>query len=381
MDVYVERCAGIDIGKASLVACVRSPSRKSGYRHSETRTFPTTTAGLGRLVDWLGEHQVSVVGMESTGTYWKPVYYALEDRFTCWLVNARHVKKVPGRKSDVSDAQWLAQLVECGLVTPSFVPPEPIRRLRDLTRDRTRLGRDRTRTVSRLEAVLEDAGVKLSCVTSKLLTKSGRVMIEAMIAGERDPIVLADLAKHRLRKKIWALRDALCGHFNDHHARQSARLLLMIDTIDHQITQLDTEIAAAVAANPDYTRTVKLLITIPGVSVQIAQTILAETGGDMTRFPTAGHLTSWAGLCPGNNESAGRHFSGRTRKGNSWLTGALGNAAAAATRTKTNLAHTYHRIARHRGKGRALVATSREILQTAWHMLTRNQPYQDPKPA
>jgi transposase len=375
MENYVQRCAGIDVGKADVKVCVRVPGKRAGSRHSEVRTFGTTTRELLALSDWLSEQGVTLVGMESTGQYWKPVFYLLEDARECWLVNPQHVKKVPGRKSDVSDAAWLAQLVEAGLVRPSFVPPPPVRRLRDLTRYRTAVTQDRTREVQRLHAVLEDAGIKLSCVATDILGVSGRAMLSALISGQRDPEVLADLARARLRTKRAALVEALTGRFSDHHALLCTAMLARIDAASATIATLDAEIGAAMAP---FRHALARLITIPGVGPKAAEVIIAETGGDMSRFPTAGALSSWAGVCPGNNESAGKHFSGRTRHGNPHLCGALGQAAAAASRTKgTYLAERYRRLARRRGKSRALVAVSRSILESAYQVLTRDTNYTD----
>jgi transposase len=375
METFIERCAGLDIGKAQLKACVRVPGRRPGTRHQEVRTFATTTAELLRLRDWLVEQRVSLVGMESTGDYWKPVYYLLEEAVTCWLLNASHLKAVPGRKTDVSDAQWIAQLVEHGLVRPSFVPPPPIRELRDLTRYRTTLTQERTREVQRLHTVLEDAGIKLSCFVSDITGKSGRAMLTALVNGERDPQVLAELALGKMRAKIPALEEAMLGRFNDHHARLVRLMLAQIDFLTHSITELTGHIEQQIApfqAAKDHLR------TIPGVSDRIAEVIIAETGADMTRFPTAAHLASWAGVCPGNNESAGRHLGGHTRHGDRWLRGALGEAAAAAARTKgTYLADRYRRLARRRGSRRALVACSRSILEASWHMLSHDVDYHD----
>ena len=375
MDVLVDRCAGIDIGKADLKACVRTPGRRRGARRSEIRTFATTTAGVLALRDWLTERRVTVVGMESTGVYWKPVYFLLEDALDCQLVNPAHVKKVPGRKSDVSDAVWLAKLVECGLVRPSFVPPGPIRELRDLTRYRTALTQERTRETQRLHAVLEDAGIKLSCVATDIMGASGRAMLATLIAGQRDPQVLAELARTKLRRKIPALIEALTGRFTDHHALLCRLMLDQIDSITASIARLDDQIDAAMAPFRD---TLAHLVTIPGVGTRIAQVIIAETGGDMIRFATPEDLASWAGMCPGNNESAGKHFSGRTRHGDRWLRGALGEAAAAAARTKnTYLAARYRRLAHRRGKKRALVAVGHTILTSSWHLMANQVDYAD----
>lgn len=374
--MMIERCAGIDIGKADVKVCVRRPGKRRGSRSSEVRTFSTMTRSLCQLRDWLLSEGVTVVGMESTGDYWRPVYYLLEDALECQLLNPAHLKKVPGRKSDVSDAAWIAQLVEHGLVRPSFVPPPPIRELRDLTRYRTTLVHERTREVQRMHMVLEDAGIKLDVVISDITGKSARSMIAALTAGERDPNRLADLALGVMRKKTPALVDALTGRFNPaHHGVLCGLMLDRIDTIDASIERLNEQIAAKIEP---FRHQIKLLDTIPGIDQRLAQVIIAETGGDMTRFATPADLSSWAGMCPGNNESAGKHFSGRTRPGNPWLRGGLGQAAAAAARThNTYLAEKYRRIARRRGKKRALVAVGRTILEASWQVLTRDTAYAD----
>jgi transposase len=374
VDLYAERCAGIDIGRAELKACVRVPGPR-GSRRAETRTFRTTTAGVLALRDWLVEQRVSLVGMESTGVYWKPVFYLLEDTLECWLINPQHVKKVPGRKSDVSDAEWIARLVEAGLVRPSLVPPPPIRALRDLTRYRAALLHERTREVQRLHAVLEDAGIKLATVASDIMGKSGRDMLAALIAGQRDPAALAELARRRLRTKIPALTEALHGRFDAHHALLCQMMLDRIDAITDTVAILDQRIDAAMAP---FRNILKHLTTIPGVGHRTAEVIIAETGGDMTRFATPAALASWAGLCPGNNESAGKHFTGRTRPGNPWLRGALGTAAAAASHTRgTYLGERYRRLARRRGSKRALVALAHSILQASWQVITHDVDYTD----
>jgi transposase len=378
MDTLVQRCAGLDIGKADLKACMRTPGER-GRRRQEIRTFATTTPALLDLRDWLAASGVTVVGMEATGDYWKPVYYLLEDAFDTQLLNARHMRNVPGRKTDVADSAWIAQLIEHGLVRPSFVPPPRIRRLRDLTRYRTTVVQERTREIQRLEKVLEDAGIKLSAVASHTLSVSGRAMIGALIAGERDPHVLADLARARMRAKIPALRDALIGNFTEHHAFICQTMLDRIDaaaaTIDAVSARIDDEIAP-------FQVIVGRLDTIPGVNTRAAQVIIAEIGVDMSRFPTAGHLASWAGMCPGNHESAGKHHGGATRKGDSWLRGALGEAGSGAARSKdTYLQARYRRIASRRGKKRALVAVGHSILTAAWHMIANDTDYNDLGPA
>jgi transposase len=330
VDRFIERCAGLDVHKASVKACVRVPDGHGG-RRSETRTFRTTTAGLVLLGDWLASHQVQVVGMESTGVFWKPVYYLLEDDVECWLLNAQHLKNVPGRKTDVADAAWIAQLVEHGLVRPSFVPPRPIRELRELTRYRKALIYERTRETQRLHKVLEDAGIKLGCVASDVLGVSGRAMLEALVGGTTDPEVLAELARGSLRNKLPALREALQGRVARHHRLLVAELLAHLDYLEEAIERLSGEVARVIAP---FSPLLALLCTIPGVDRRTAEVILAEIGVDMTRFPTAGHLASWAGLCPGNNESAGKHFSGKTRKGSRWLRTTLSQAANAAAAAK-----------------------------------------------
>jgi transposase len=375
MEVLVDRCAGIDIGKADMKVCVRTPGRGAGTRHSQVRTFKTTTAGILAARDWLAEQRVTRLGMESTGVYWKPVYLLLEDLVECWVLNAGHLKRVPGRKTDVSDAQWICQLVECGLVQPSFVPPEPVRRLRDLTRYRTSVQRERTREVQRLHDELTDAGIRIDTVASDIMGVSGRKMVTALIAGERDPGKLADLAYGKLRKKQAALEEALAGRFSDHHAYMCRLMLGRIDDIDASLADLEQRIEAEL----DSFRLIReLLQTIPGVGKTTAEVLIAETGADMSRFPTPEQLCSWAGMCPGNNESAGRHGSTKTRKADVWLRGALGLAAASAARThNTYLAARYQRLVRRRGKQRALVAVGHTILQSAWYIMANQVPYAD----
>jgi transposase len=374
MDRLIERCAGLDVHKASVTATVRVAGEQ-GARQTQTRTFRTTTAGLVLLGDWLASFGVTVVGMESTGVYWKPVYYLLEDEFECWLLNAQHLKNVPGRKTDVADSVWICQLVEHGLVRPSFVPPRPIRELRDLTRYRKALIQERTREAQRLHKVLEDAGVKLACVASDPLGVSGRAMLEALVGGTHDPQVLADLARGRLRAKLPALREALEGRFGAHHGLLVSEMLARIDQLDEAIDRLSGEVARVTAP---LSPLLALLMTIPGVSRRTAEVIMAEIGPDMGRFRTAGHLASWAGICPGNNESAGKHGSGRTRKGSKWLRTVLVEAAQAAARTKgTYLASQYARIRGRRGPKKAAVAVAHSILVIAWHLLVRQEPYTD----
>ena len=302
--------AGLDISTADVKACVRMPRARgrAGFEE-EVRTYSTMTCDLLALSDWLRVCQFELVAMGATGDYVKPVYYALEDRFCTWFADARDVKKVPGRKSDVKDAQWLARLVAHGLVSPSFVPQPPIRRLRDLTRTRANLTRERVRALNRLETILEDAGIKLTVVLSRTMTMSGRAMIEALIDGERDPDVLADLALGKARPKVAVLREALTGRFEDHHAFLARRALTHLDRLDADMAALCERIDSELAPLANKRA---LLHTLPGVGERISAVILAETGGDMTRFPTAAALASWAGVAPGNNESAGKNLSGAT---------------------------------------------------------------------
>ncbi len=374
MDRLLERCAGLDVHKASITACLHLPHGELAARQLQQR-FGTTTADLLALGDWLAAHGVTHVAMEATGVYWKPVYYLLEDRFEVLLVNAAHIKNVPGRKTDANDAAWIADLLAHGLVRASFVPPKPIRRLRDLTRYRKAQTNERTRAAQRLEKILQDAGVKLSSVASNILGKSGRAMLDALVGGTTDPTVLAELAKGKLRPKIDALQQALAGRFDDHHALLVSEMLAHIDFLQESIARLDSAIARE---TKPYARTIELLDTIPGVNQRGAEIILAEIGADMSRFPTAGHLASWAGMCPGNNESAGKHKAGTIRHGSPWLKTELVEAANAAARSKgCYLAARYARLKGRRGHSRAAVATGHAILVIAYHLLSRDVGYDD----
>lgn len=374
MDVLVERVAGVDIGKRSMTVTVRVPGPQGG-RRSVTRTFTTVTSQVLALRDWLLGERVTLVAMEATGDYWKPVYYLLEDAVGVWLCNPAHIKAVPGRKTDVKDSEWLAQLVEHGLISPSFVPPPPIRELRDLTRYRRIVVEERTREVQRLEKLLEDAGIKLSSVASHTLGASGRAMIEALIAGEHDAVVLADLAKAKLRNKIPQLQEAMVGRFGAHHALLAREMLTRIDTAEATITRLSAEIESRLEP---FREDLELLMTIPGVGPRTAEILIAETGGDMTVFGSPHKLAAWAGMCPGNNESAGKRKAAHTRRGSKWLRTALVEAAYAAGRTRnTYLAAQFWRLSGRRGRKRAAVAVGHSILVIAYHVLTRRQPYTD----
>ena len=379
MDVVHRRCAGLDISKKDAKVAVRV----AGGGRAGTKTTVTTWSPMTGQVLALREHlvaqQVTCVVMEATSDYWKPFYYVLEDGpWELMLVNARHARNMPGRKTDVSDAAWLAQLGAHGLVRGSFVPPAPIRALRDLTRTRTALTRERAREVQRLEKLLEDAGIKLSAVATDIVGVSGRAMLEALIAGQRDPEVLADLAKRKLRWKLGELSEALDGRFADHHAFLARTHLDLIDHLTGTIDQVTTRIEEAMAP---FRGVRDLIVTVPGISTGVADVIIAETGADMTRFASPGHLASWAGTCPGANESAGRVKSTHTRPANPYLKGALGVAAMAAARTKgTYLAAKHRRIATRRGPLKAVVAVEHAMLVAIWHMLTEQAPYRDPGP-
>jgi transposase len=374
MHPLIERCAGLDVHQATVMATVRIPDDHGG-RQAITETFGTTTAALVTLRDWLQAHGVTHVAMESTGVYWKPVYYLLEDACTLLLVNVQQLKQVPGRKSDVRDSAWIAQLLEWGLLRGSLVPPAPIRDLRELTRYRKHQTRDRAREVNRLHRVLEDAGIKLSSVATDVLGVSGRAMLTALLHGTTDPAVLADLAKGKLRKKLPALRHALAGRFRGHHGFLIGQILAKVDFLDETIATLTEEIDRLVAP---FEPMVAKLDTIPGLDRKGAITIVVETGGDMSRFPTAGHLCSWGAMCPGQNESAGKRHSGKTRKGNRYLRTALIEGGLATTRaTGTALQARYYRVKRNRGHKKAVVAVAHQILEIAYYVMRDGVSYQE----
>jgi transposase len=375
MDVMVLRCAGLDVAKDEVVACVRVPGDGRG-RRQEIRTFSTFTSGLETLADWLAAAGVSEVVMEATGQYWKPVWYLLEDRgFDLKLVNARHVKILPGRKTDVADAAWLAELLEHGLLRASFVPPPAIRQLRDVTRYRKRLIQDHSSECQRVQKILEDAGIKLDSVASDVLGVSGRLMLKALVAGERDPKVLAEMAKRRLRSKIPELREALRGRFSEHHALLIGVALDHLEHLEAAIARLDARVDALIAP---FAEARDRLDTITGVGQHAAAAIIAEIGVDMSVFPTAGHLCSWAGLCPANNITGGKRRSTKTNRGNRWLGEILNQCAWSAARSRdTYLAAQFWRLARRIGKKKAAVAVSHSILAICWHLLSDNCDYND----
>jgi transposase len=407
MDVVFSHCAGLDVHKKSVTACrlVSDSTEQHPEGVAELRTFGTMTIELLALADWLVEAGVTHIAMESTGEYWKPVYNLLEGLVTIFLVNASHVKNVPGRKTDPADARWLAKLMRYGLLQASFIPPIAQRDLRDLTRYRTKLVQERAREVNRVQGVLERANIKLASVASDVLGVSGRAMLEALIDGQADPATMAALAKRRMRSKIPVLEQALTGTVRDHHRRLLTLQLGHIDFLDTQIDTLNraiasglttlsqegtTEPAPSVPALPDvpappaprppltFTRAVELLDTIPGVNQRGAEMIVAEIGIDMARFGTASRLAAWSGVAPGNDESAGKQRSGKTRKGNQVLRAGLTQLAHGAVRTRgTYVSALYRRLAARRGKRRAILAVAHSLMVSVFHMLTRHEPYHE----
>jgi transposase len=374
MERVIERGCGLDVHKKSIAACVRGPGVK-GQRVQEVCTFGTTAAELLRLRDWLETHGITHVAMESTGVYWKPIYYVLEEAFTCVLVNPVHMARVPGRKTDVQDCVWIAQLLEHGLLRGSFVPPAPIRDLRDLTRYRKTIVQERSRAINRLHKVLEDADIKLASVATDVLGVSGRAMLDALVRGTTDPNTLADLARGALRKKLPALQEALGGRFRPHHAFVVGQILAHVDYLEAAIEAVSQQVEAVIAP---FGEALERLGTIPGVKQRTAEVIIAEIGADMSCFPSAAHLASWAALCPGNNESAGKHRSGKTRRGNPWLRTALTEAALGAIRHgRGALAARYRRIMRHRGHKKAVIAVAHAMLVVGYHLLTRKTTYHE----
>jgi transposase len=374
METIYTCCCGLDVHRKSVAACVRRLG-PDGRLHQETRTFGTMTRNILEMADWLAAEGVTHVAMEATGVYWKPIYNLLEDRFTLLLVNARHVKHVPGRKTDVKDCQWLAQLLQAGLLKGSFIPARPQREFRELTRHRSQLVAEKARVANRLQQVLEDANIKLGTVATDILGASGRDMLRAMTAGEQDPEALADLARRQLRNKIPELRQALEGKVTDHHRFLVGQLLAQVEHLEGQIEALSRRIEEV---SGPFAQSLAQVATLPGFDQRSAQNVVAEVGPDMQPFPTAAHLASWAGVCPGNNESAGKHKSGRTTPGNRWLRTALVQSAWAATRKKDSyFAAQYRRLAARRGKKRAIFAVAHSLLTVIYHMLTRGSSFND----
>lgn len=405
MDVIYPRCAGLDVHKKTVVVCSMTPGPK-GEKLVEHRTFGTMTADLLALSDWLTSQQITHVAVESTGEFWKPIYNLLEGQVEILVVNAKHVKNVPGRKTDVKDAEWLADLLRHGLLRGSFIPPQAQRDLRDLTRQRTNLVQDRATVVNRLHKVLEWANIKLTSVATNVTGASARAMLEAILLGQLDPHGLAELARGRLRNKLPELERALAGRVREHHRFLIANHLAQIDFLDEQIAVFDAAISQHIAQNGwpptdqsqgqppeteadpaattsgdnslDWATAVELLDTIPGVGQRLAEQLLAEIGPDMSRFPTEAHIASWAKLSPGNNESAGKRYSGRTGHGNRWLRTSLVQAAHAAVKVKdTYLRSVYHRLAGRRGAKRAIVAVAHRILTAVYYMLSRREPFRE----
>jgi len=374
MQIVITQCAGLDVHKATVVATVRGHDAR-GQRQTVTATFGTMTADLIALREWLQAFGVTHVALESTGIYWKPVYYVLEDAFELLLINMLELKHVPGRKTDVKDSEWLAQLLECGLLRSSFVPPPVIRELRDVTRYRVQQTRERGREVNRLQKVLEDAGIKLASVASDVMGASGRAMVEALIGGATDPEALADLARGRLRQKLPALRRALVGRFRPVHAFLLEQILAKIDYLDEALERLTAEIDRRVAP---FAPMLTALDTIPGIDRIGAISILAETGGDMTRFPSAAHLCSWAGMCPGHDESAGKRRSGKTRKANRYLRTTLIQAGVTGSNKKQSaLRALYARLKARRGHKKAVVAVGHQILHIAYYVMRDGVTYHE----
>jgi transposase len=374
MDIVHTHCAGLDVHKKTVVACVITPKASGGWQ-KEIRTFETMTADLLGLSDWLQGFGVTHVAMESTGEYWKPVFNILEGNFEVVLVNAQHIKAVPGRKTDVKDAEWIADLLQHGLVRGSFIPPVPQRELRELTRHRSNFIRERATVVNRVQKVLEGANIKLGSVASNVMGVSGRAILNALVAGQSDPATMAELAKGALRTKREALTKALAGRMKPHQRFVLTELLCQIDSLDETIEHFDAQIKTY---GVPFEEAVTRLDTIPGVGRATAELIVAEIGINMQQFPSARHLCAWAGVAPGNNESAGKRRSGKTRKGDRALRVGLVQAAQAAAHTrKTYLAAQYHRLAARRGRKRAIMAVAHSILTIAYHLILRHENYKE----
>jgi transposase len=372
METIIPCCAGLDVHSESVEACVRR-REANDQLHQETRHWKTMTHNLQLMADWMAAQGVTHVAMESTGVYWKPIYNILESRFTVLLVNAQHLKQVPGRKSDIRDCQWIAQLLQHGLLKGSFIPPRPQRELRDLTRHRTQLVDEKARTINRIHKVLEDANIKLGTVASDILGVSGRAMLHALIEGEEDPVKLAHFAQGQLRGKIPELEKALEGHLTDHHRFLLRLLWKQLGEEEETIAELERRIKEQTVP---FAQEIELLDAVPGVDRRVAEVVLAEVGADMEPFPTHQHLSKWAGMCPGNEQSAGKRKKSRIPPGNRWLKRALVQAAWAASHTKnTYLAAQYRRLVGRRGKKRALVAVGHSLLVIFYHMLKQRATY------
>ena len=377
MELLYPHCCGLDVHKSSITACVRI-QEKSGKPRKVVRRFGAMTADLQALAQWLVEQQVTHVAMESTGVYWKPVWNILEGQFTLILANAQHVKNVPGRKTDTKDSEWLAELLQYGLLSGSFVPPQLIRDLRDLTRSRASLAQESSRIASRIQKVLEDANIKLASVASDVLGKSGQAMLAALIAGQNDAEKLADLACGLLRAKIPQLRSALEGFTRDHHRFLLERLFVQWQFVESETELLDQRLEQIGQTEQPIAEAVARWDTVPGVDRIAAWGLVAEMGIDMDQFPSAQHAASWGGVCPGNHESGGKRLSGKTRKGNPWLRRILGQSAWAAARTKnTYVAAQFRRLAAKRGRKRAIVAVGHSLLIIGYHLLRKQCSYQD----
>ncbi len=374
MEAIYDCVCGLDVHKASVQACVRRLT-KGRLIEQEVRSFGTMTRDLLELGDWLGVQGVSHVAMESTGVYWKPIYNLLEGRFEVLLVNAQHVKHVPGRKTDVKDCQWLAQLLQCGLLRASFVPDRPQREFRDLTRHRSQLVAQRVAVANRIQKVLEDANIKLAVVASDILGVSGRAMLKALARGGQSSEQMAQLAVRRMRVKIPELREALKGRLTEHHRFMVQELLDQVEDLEKRIERFSQRIE--VASGP-FTGAIEAVATLPGFDLRSAQNVVAEIGADMGRFPTEAHLASWAGMCPGSHESAGKRKSGKTTKGSRWLRAALVQSAWGASHTKSSYFQSqYRRLAGRRGKKRALIAVAHSLLGVIYHMISKGCAYQD----
>ncbi|MFL5591228.1 MAG: IS110 family transposase [Ktedonobacteraceae bacterium] len=374
MSVLYPQCAGLDVHKETVVACVML-TRSSGKVSHEVRTFATTTVGLQTMAEWLASQGVTHVAMERTGLYWRPVFNILEGRFEVILVNAQHMKAVPGHKTDIKDSEWLADLLRHGLLAASFIPPKPIRDLRDLVRHRKTLVQQRSQAINRVQKVLETANIKLSWVASDVLGKSGRDMLDALLAGISDAEALADLARGRLRAKLPALREALDGRVEATHRVLLGQLLDVIDLLQGQIDTISTEIDALLLPHE---KRLERLMQIPGIGPLAAAAILAEMGTDMRCFPSAKHLSSWAGVAPGNKQSGGKRLKAHTNKGNTHLRAVLAEVVWVISHTRNNyLSAQYHRLAHRLGKKRAIVAVSHSLLTIIYHMLLDNQDYHE----